>query len=67
MSRDETRARDAIASSLAAKGPAWSNAAASIRAGFTNCWIEAAVTALTGVLRLVPDEDEDDHPQARRA
>lgn len=67
MTRDQIRARDMLADSLAAKGPAWSNVAGSIRAGYTNLWIEAAVTALVSVLRLLPDEEADDSAQARRA
>lgn len=56
-------AREAYAQSIADQGPAWANTANSIRAGFENVWIARAIVALEGVLRLVPDEADDESPK----
>jgi len=54
------RARRQYADAVEARGPAYRNAADSIRAGFSNMWIEAGIAALATVLSTVPDEDEDE-------
>lgn len=57
---DRTRARELYAQAVAAQGSAWVNTANSIRAGFTNVWIAPGIAALEAVLRLVPDEADDE-------
>lgn len=43
-------ARDRYADQIASTGPAWANCAASIRAGYSNLWIEAALRAIDSAL-----------------
>lgn len=50
-------ARDRYADAIEAQGPAWRNCAASIRAGFSNMWIEAALRAIDAAL----DDERPDH------
>jgi hypothetical protein len=45
-------ALEVYAKSIEAMGPAWANTAQSIRAGFRNCWIDAAVAAIDQALNL---------------
>lgn len=53
------RARHIYADSLAAQGPTWANAAASVRTGYSNCWIMAGIAAIEAGLRgLFDGEDE---------
>lgn len=54
------QARELYAKSLEANGPAWKNAANNIRAGHGNLWVQAGIAALERVLRLVPDEADDE-------
>ena len=53
------RARELFAAKVAAHGPAWQNAASSIRSGWSNLWIDAGIEAIVEVLRLVPEGDEE--------
>lgn len=54
--RVEARAR--LADTLADKGPAYANLAASIRTGGGNLYVEAAIEALASTVRHPLDEDE---------
>lgn len=56
--RRDARARAAYAAKIEALGPPYRNAAESIRSGWSNVWIDAAIKALSDVLRLVPEDDE---------
>jgi hypothetical protein len=53
------RARDLLADQVEANGPAYRNAADSIRAGWSNIWVQAGLAAIEGVLGRLPDEDGD--------
>lgn len=57
-------ARKAYALAIERTGPAWANTAASVRAGYSNVWIEAAIDALEPLVILSGDEDppEDQRP-----
>lgn len=54
-------ARELYATKVAARGPAWRNAAESIRSGFSNVWIEAGIAAIESLLRRL---GEDGHGRA---
>ena len=56
----QDQAREVFAKELEAKGTAWANTANSVRAGYSNVWIAAAIDALQELLRLVPDEADTD-------
>jgi hypothetical protein len=58
--KPSARARELYAQAVASQGPAWANAANSVRAGHTNCWIAAGIAGIDAVLRLVPYEADDD-------
>lgn len=60
MTTFREQAREAYAQAIEAQGPGWANSANSIRAGYSNVWIAAGIAAVEGVLRLVPDEADDD-------
>jgi hypothetical protein len=54
-------ARDLLADEIAAQGPAWANAASSIRGGnYANVWITAALAAID--LALDIDRDQASEP-----
>jgi hypothetical protein len=57
------RARRAFADGVETLGPGWKITAHSVRAGYENLWIRAGIAALERVLRLVPDDDEDDQDE----
>jgi hypothetical protein len=67
MTSARQRARNLYADALAAQGPAWGNAAASVRAGYDNSWILAGLTAVEALLRLVADDDDEEAPEVQRA
>lgn len=50
-------ARQLYADKIEALGPAYRNAAESIRAGWGNVWIEAGIKAVADLLRLVPSDE----------
>ncbi len=60
MTTPRQQARELFAQAVEANGPAWKNTANSIRAGYENMWVQAGIAAIEGVLRLVPDEADDD-------
>lgn len=63
MSRaNRDRARDIYADGLLAQGKAWATTATSVRAGYTNIWIEAGIDAVLAALTGLPDA-EDDSPE----
>jgi hypothetical protein len=41
------------------KGSAWANSAASVRAGFENCWIAFGLDALEASIHHLADDDEE--------
>ena len=53
----KARARERYATKVEALGPGWRNAANSIRAGWSNIWIDAAIGAISEVERLVPEDE----------
>lgn len=56
LPRDRTprsRAREAYADKIEAQGPAYHNAAHSIRAGWENIWIKAGIDALADAMRMI--------------
>lgn len=53
-------ARERFAQAVAAQGQAWANTANNIRAGYSNVWITSGIAALEAVLRLVPDEADEE-------
>ena len=52
-------ARDRLADEIAAQGPALSNLAGNVRAGFENFWITPALQAIERLLRDLPAEDDE--------
>lgn len=52
----ERIARNIYADEVEGQGPAWANAAASIRAGFSNVWISAAIAAIGEALINTPED-----------
>lgn len=50
-------ARERLADVLEAKGPIYGNTAGSVRAGYSNMWIDAAIEAIASTVRD-PLEDE---------
>jgi len=52
------RARQLYADKVEETGPAYRNLANSIRAGFSNVWIEAAIAAVDAAFRADPEGDE---------
>lgn len=53
-------ARDLLADEIEAQGPAWANAAANVRSGFSNIWIDPALRAID--LALDIDRDQASEP-----
>lgn len=53
-----TRARRIYADHVEALGPTYRNAANSIRAGWSNIWIDAGIASVAEVIRLLPEDDE---------
>jgi len=51
-------ARNRLADAIAAKGPARKNLADSVRTGFSNLYIEAAIEAIASTVRNPLDEDD---------
>lgn len=49
-------ARSRYAEALAAQGPEWRKAAASVRSGYTNAWILAGIAGIDQALRTGPDD-----------
>lgn len=60
MTRLRARARDAYARQLDRLGPAWANTANSVRAGYENVWISAALDAIEVLVRACPDAEGDE-------
>lgn len=54
------RTRDVYADALQLGGPAFTNVANSVRAGFENIWITPGLIALEAALRYVPAEEAED-------
>lgn len=52
----ESIARNIYADEIEAQGPAWANAALSIRAGYSNVWISAAIGAICEAIINPPEE-----------
>ena len=52
-------ARTRYADALAAQGPEWRKAAASVRDGYSNAWILAGIAGIDAALRTGPDDGED--------
>jgi hypothetical protein len=52
-----SRARKLYAEKVEALGPPYRNVANSIRAGWSNIWIDAGIRAVAEVLRYVPDDE----------
>ena len=48
-------ARELLAKQIDAKGPCWANLANSVRAGFTNLWLDLALAAIDQAL----DQDRE--------
>jgi hypothetical protein len=63
----QQEARQLYAQAVADQGPAWANTANSIRSGYTNNWIASGIAAIAAVLRLVPDEADDEGSGAKTA
>jgi len=51
------RAREALAKAVEDQGPAYRNAAESIRSGFSNFWIQPAITAIERALQDGPGDE----------
>lgn len=51
------RARELFAAEVERQGPAWRNAADSVRSGYSNAWIEAGLAAIGRLLRQLPEDD----------
>lgn len=52
-------ARELYAQQLERQGPAWTNAANSVRAGYENSWIAAGIAAIEAVLKRLPHDEDD--------
>jgi hypothetical protein len=56
--QQERIARAMLADAIEAQGPSWHNAAASVRAGFSNVWIAPALEAIARALTEPMEDDQ---------
>lgn len=60
MTRAREQAREALARQIDRKGSAWANTANSVRSGYENIWIIAALDALEPLVLLSADGDDEE-------